>query len=161
MDKEHTYTHIRMLFSHKKEWNLALCNNMDTPWSHYAKWSKSDRERQIPYDFTDMWNLNKPQQNKNNPSSQIQRTDWWLSEVKSRGWSKWIKGVKRYKFGSSHCAVAETNTNEDAGSDPWPCSGIAMSSGVGHRCGWDPVLLWLWCRPAAAAPIQPLAWELP
>ena len=21
--------------------------------------------------------------------------------------------------------------------------------------------MWLWCRPAAAAPIQPLAWELP
>ena len=36
-----------------------------------------------------------------------------------------------------------------------------MSYGVGHRCGSDPVLLWLWCRPAAAAPIGPLAWELP
>ena len=36
-----------------------------------------------------------------------------------------------------------------------------MNCGVGHRCGSDPVLLWLWTRPAAAAPIQPLAWELP
>ena len=25
----------------------------------------------------------------------------------------------------------------------------------------DLALLWLWCRPAAAAPFQPLAWELP
>ena len=25
----------------------------------------------------------------------------------------------------------------------------------------DPVLLWLWYRLAAAAPIQPLAWEPP
>ena len=25
----------------------------------------------------------------------------------------------------------------------------------------DPALLWLWCRPAAVAPIGPLAWELP
>ena len=25
----------------------------------------------------------------------------------------------------------------------------------------DPALLWLWCRPAAAAPIGPLAWEPP
>lgn len=25
----------------------------------------------------------------------------------------------------------------------------------------DPVLLWLWCKPAAATPIPPLAWELP
>ena len=29
------------------------------------------------------------------------------------------------------------------------------------RCGSDPALLWLWHRPAAAAPIQPLAWKLP
>ena len=36
-----------------------------------------------------------------------------------------------------------------------------VSYGVGHRHGWDPALLWLWCRPAATAPIQPLAWELP
>ena len=27
--------------------------------------------------------------------------------------------------------------------------------------GSDPPLLWLWCRPAGAAPIQSLAWELP
>ena len=26
------------------------------------------------------------------------------------------------------------------------------SCGIGHRCGSDPILLWLWHRPAAAAP---------
>ena len=36
-----------------------------------------------------------------------------------------------------------------------------MSCGVGCRCSSDPVLLWLWCRLAAVAPIQPLAWESP
>ena len=39
--------------------------------------------------------------------------------------------------------------------------GVAMSGGVGHRCGSDPALLWLWCRLAATAPIRPLAWEPP
>ena len=34
-----------------------------------------------------------------------------------------------------------------------------MSYGVGHRCGLDPALLWLWQRLAAAALIRPLAWE--
>ena len=29
-----------------------------------------------------------------------------------------------------------------------------MSCGVGHRRGSDLVLLWLWCRPVATAPIQ-------
>ena len=30
---------------------------MAGPGGYYAKWNKSDRERQIPYDFTYMWNL--------------------------------------------------------------------------------------------------------
>ena len=38
-------------------------------------------------------------------------------------------------------------------------SGVAMSCGVGWRCDSDPE--WLWCRPAAIALIQSLAWELP
>ena len=33
--------------------------------------------------------------------------------------------------------------------------------GVGRRRGSDPVLLWLWWRPAAAAPISPPAWDPP
>ena len=36
-----------------------------------------------------------------------------------------------------------------------------MSCGVGHTCGLDPVLLWLWPRLAAVALIGPLDWELP
>ena len=36
-----------------------------------------------------------------------------------------------------------------------------MSCGASRRCGLDPVLLWLWCRPAATAPIGPLTWEPP
>ena len=36
-----------------------------------------------------------------------------------------------------------------------------MSCDVGRRCGLDPVLLWLWHRPAATALIRPLAWEPP
>lgn len=40
-------------------------------------------------------------------------------------------------------------------------SGIAMSSGVGHRHSSDPALLWLQHSLAAVALIQLLAWELP
>ena len=36
-----------------------------------------------------------------------------------------------------------------------------MRCGVGRRHGLNLVLLWLWCRPAAAALIRPLAWEPP
>ena len=68
MDREDV-VHILngILSSHSKEWNLAICENMDGPWGHYAKWNKSDRERQMPYDLVFMWKL----KNKTN----IQRTN--------------------------------------------------------------------------------------
>ena len=37
--------------------------------------------------------------------------------------------------------------------------GVAMTCGIGHRCGSDPALLWLWRRQAAPAPTRPLAWK--
>ena len=60
MDKEdvvHIYNGI--LLSHKKEWNNAICSNMDGPRDCHTEWSKSDRERQISYDIAYMWNLKK------------------------------------------------------------------------------------------------------
>ena len=36
---------------------------------------------------------------------------------------------------------------------------LALLSGVGWRLSSDLTLLWLWCRPAAAALIGPLVWE--
>ena len=36
-----------------------------------------------------------------------------------------------------------------------------MSCGSGHRCGLDPMLLWLWHRQVATALIRPLALESP
>ena len=36
-----------------------------------------------------------------------------------------------------------------------------MSCGIGCKHGLDLALLWLWCRPAATAQIQPLALESP
>ena len=46
-----------ILLSHKKEWNNAICSNMDRTRDDHTNWSKSDRERQISYAVTQMWNL--------------------------------------------------------------------------------------------------------
>ena len=43
----HTYTHTGILFNHKKERSVAICSNMGEFGGHYAKRSKSKRERQI------------------------------------------------------------------------------------------------------------------
>ena len=53
----HTHIH-KILLSHKKEWNNAICSNMDATRDYHSKWSKSERERQTPNDtITYMWNL--------------------------------------------------------------------------------------------------------
>ena len=49
--------HNGILFSHKKEENFNVCDGMDGPGEHYAKWNKPVRERQIPYGFIHMWNI--------------------------------------------------------------------------------------------------------
>ena len=46
------HLHDGILLDCKKEENFTLCNSMDEPGEHYAKWNKPVRERQIPYDFT-------------------------------------------------------------------------------------------------------------
>ena len=65
--------------------------------------------------------------------------------------------------GSSSCGAAETNltsNHEVADSIPeftqrvkiWHCRELWCRSQMRLGCG---VFLWLWCRPAATAPIQP------
>ena len=51
------YIYNGILLSHKKEWNSAICSNLDQPVDYHTKWSKSERERQIQYDITYMCNL--------------------------------------------------------------------------------------------------------
>ena len=72
-------------------------------------------------------------------------------------------------FRSSWCGSAVMNLpriHEDAGPIPGPPVSelrirVAMSCGVGRRRSSDLAWLWLSRRPAAEAPIQPLAWEPP
>ena len=51
------HTHDGILLSHKKEWHNAICSHMEGTRDSHTKWSKSERERQIPYDDTYNCNL--------------------------------------------------------------------------------------------------------
>ena len=49
--------HNGILISYKKEQNNAICSIMDGTRDSHTKGSKSERERQIPYDIIYIWNL--------------------------------------------------------------------------------------------------------
>ena len=68
--------------------------------------------------------------------------------------------------GNSHCGLVVTNPtgiHEDAGSTPGLAYRVEDQHCCELRCRSQTrlTLLWLWCRPAATVPFQPLAWELP
>ena len=59
-----------MLLSHKKEWNTAICSDMEEPRDHHTKWSKAERERQTSYNITYIW-----ESSKNDTNEPIYKTD--------------------------------------------------------------------------------------
>ena len=84
--------------------------------------------------------------------------------------SSHTSGLRNAVLRSPHCDSAETNPtsiHEDAGRIPGlpGCiKDLVLPRGVVSVCCRpcsDGMLPWLWCRPATAAPIQPLAWEPP
>ena len=96
---------------HKKEQNNAICSNMDGTRASHTKWSKSERERQIPYDITYMWNLkcgtNEPIC-KTETDSQTWRTDWWVAKGEKGGSGMdWESGVSRCKLLHLECISSE------------------------------------------------------
>ena len=61
----------------------------------------------------------------------------------------------------TNLTIVPGNAGSIPGLAQWVGDSVAVSWGVGYRCGLDLSLLWLWHRQATAAPIGPLAWELP
>ena len=59
MEKEEVIqTYKAVLLSYEKEFNNAICSNMNGLKDCHTEWSKSDRERQVLY-IAYMWNLKK------------------------------------------------------------------------------------------------------
>ena len=78
----------RILFSHEKEGNPAICNNINKAWRHYIKWNMSGREGQLLYDLICMWNLKK------NKIIETESVVWWLPGAGR--WGKLVKVVEEY-----------------------------------------------------------------
>ena len=63
------YIYNGILLSHKKERNLAICNNLGGVRGIIP--NEISQRKQIPYDFTHMWNLkNKTRKKKKSEANQ-------------------------------------------------------------------------------------------
>ena len=41
----HTHTYNGVLLGYRKEWNNAICSNMDGPRDYHTKWTKSEKAK--------------------------------------------------------------------------------------------------------------------
>ena len=72
----------------KKNQTNAICSNMDATRDYHTKWSKSETEKQIPYDTTKMWTqMNLSMKEKQNHGHREQTSDC------QGGGSLWRDGV--------------------------------------------------------------------
>ena len=69
----------------KREWNNAICSNVDGPTAYHTEWSKSEREIEIRCDISYVWNLNYDTNEfiyKTGTDSKAYRIDLWLPREK-------------------------------------------------------------------------------
>ena len=91
------HVHNGILLGSKKDRNLTLCNSIDGPGDHYAKWNKPDSERQIPYDITYKWNLI----NKTNKQAICNQRHWNKEQTDSNQREEG-RGIMGGKEGKGH-----------------------------------------------------------
>ena len=80
---------------------MPLCSNMEKPRNYHSKWSKSERERQIPYDITYMWNLKYDKMNLSMKQKQIHRHTEQTSGCQEGSG----EGEMEWEFGTSRCKL--------------------------------------------------------
>ena len=83
----------------KKEWINAICSNMEATRDSHTKWSKSERERQIPYDITYTWNLKYGTDEPTTGQKQTHRCGEQTCGCQGGGWGSGID----WEFGVSRC----------------------------------------------------------
>ena len=105
------YIYHGILLSHQKEWNNAICSNMDGPRDDHTK---SDRERQTSNYITYMWNLiiqmnlknqNRVTDTENKHGYQGER--WWGRREKLGDWDWHIPTTRHKRIRIRTCCIAQ------------------------------------------------------
>ena len=93
---EHGVIHITQ--PEKSTKSFSTCAHMGGPRGYYAKLNKSDREGQMPYGFTYMWNL----KNKINEQTKLKQTHRQWTDSCQRGGGRGRTGENRGRVIKEH-----------------------------------------------------------
>ena len=85
MDKEDVlHKHNGILLSHKKRAKPTICIHMDGAGGYYAQRNKPSGEREVPNDFTHLWNIRTKEKLKEQNSSRITEPKNGLTVTKAK-----------------------------------------------------------------------------
>ena len=102
--KKTWYTHTVEYYSHKKEWNDAICGNMNRPRDDHTKWSKSEKNKY--HDITYIWSLK-----------------YGTNEPILRNWADWPQGGQQQPWGwGALCSWASSNIGSSLPQTPFPAT---------------------------------------
>ena len=93
----HTNTRRGILLSHKKEWNSAICSNVDGPREYYPI---EIRQKDKNYMISLMWNIKNNTNEciyKTETGSQVEKTNLWLPKGRVK------RGRTNYGYGINRC----------------------------------------------------------
>ena len=85
MDKDVAHIYNGILLSHKKKWNSVICSELDGCRVCHTEWSKSERENQILYANTCIWNLKKKNVNEEPRGRAGTMTQTYRMDLRTQG----------------------------------------------------------------------------
>ena len=127
MDKE-LVVHIQngILLSYNKEHIWISSNETDKPEAYYTEWSKSERERQLLYINSYIWNLERWYQQSYMQGSKGD------TNTKNNFWTQWEKGKEQHW----NIHITTCKTDDHCEFDAWSKAHKAGALGQPREIGW-------------------------
>ena len=117
-----------------KEWNNAICCNMDGPREYHTEWNKSEK---ILYDIPYMWNLKR---NDTNELKKQRLTD--LLNLRLLGERDGEFGINIYTL-----LYLKWITNKDLLNSTWNSAQCCVAAWMGGEFGGEWIHVYVWLNP--------------
>ena len=117
---------------------------MDGPRDCHTEWSKSDREGEISYDISHMWNLKRNDTNELTKQKETHRLRGWIYACwgKDEGRDSW-----RVLYGHVHTAIFTMDNHKDLLHSTWNSAQCYVAVWIGQEFGGEWINISIWLSP--------------